>query len=1751
MRCSSHSLEVLDTSIPDISAIVKEDPEGGFSFSLMSAKDDSIFYQERGFATADGAGDAALEYVRRNESRLLYQEVYSRQTEGAAMASKNAHYLGEIEWQGKDYQVYVEEDRDGEWEWRIEDEDGTFLDAETGFASSAQAISAFEESVWNDDKFVEARTAAWEQEYDGSMHQTVDLGTLGKVQLTATGNTWYVYSWDMDKEIDGGFCDSIEDGMRLCEQVLEALSAEASKQAAYDWIDDLTLDDFDTEPTRGEDSYKLERDGLHLIIECINYGLWWPWFWQEGGVTVKAEDDFDNPYDALEELQFLLWDVRGASKEAEQSHEEKKGANLRRRENYKSMFASLKSAGLESFDHEYDSEYTKETDKVFVCISRSDGYDGAPGWHWVVENVQDLWDVNSPAYNGEPQVVDENFEVSGFPSAEDAYADLVAHADEVAEKIICQPNEIIASFMHVAWHLQDGGQWATCKYDDPSGYGDDKFGYADQDGYWEITSKGGMVLVQDDSASSLEEAMDACDEHARFMEYTAKMAGQVTNDGNFAIGDIYEYWPGGPVFEITEIDGNSVFLECEGDPDFPLWTESDELRRELEDNGVYASRKTAGDLDWRYDADDYYQFLSENELSDDSWKQIDGCYLIRVDDSILAVEPQGGEWSIAAYDEGSYDTLLWGAERIPGNFATPQDAVDWANDAINWIGDHGLPKIASKAAPFSIASKTAWVAKGETWDEFLADFARKSLLYTYTIPKGVPSKWIYPIDQLGNEYECEVTQYSDGDFECHDYNCRKLGGRKAAKYEWIDDLELSDFEATPTRGEDSYELHRDGLDLYVTCISYGMWSPKLGYPGSDEIGLINSPLDFDNPYDALEELIDMVYVAMNKYGGRRVKSAAAEWEYGVTDFVTGTTGYTLEQDGIKCIIEPESNGNANSWYCYLYEPGQADFSWTNWYETLDEAKENCEEQLAEYKEGSRKMAGISEDDLYYQDDMYRFDADDISGFVAESPSNGWEYYVYSYEKGELSDGGFASKGEALDAMNADIAKYNGKETFYASRKADRADDLQALYQEYMATYGHVLSQESADAIGHFLDWLYETGKKASREAMTGAELNERYMVPFLAWCEDNGLPGDSYREGVGQFLVFADETWRLASKQAGAFGPGSDKIDELRELMGDAAVLDAMMQYFSEDELVRCAESIATDWDYELTASSKNAGYSRELFDEFMDYANGHPMLSGKDEGYKRTFFKGADEALQWAGQQGRLASRKTAQEILYDYEMIPTLEDAKNSLNGLRSALERNGGVPIECEVYFDAIGHCIGKAIKRYDAFAKVGSRKTAALDWYQDSGAFIDDSDNYVGEVCWTADVDDITYHVIDCNGSYAVGYTDWEDFYSPYNSVIESGIGSEDEAKQYLQTWTGASRKVALMGDDGLVKGGSKLAISNDDYVQVIRDLDSRFPREKYHAEIADLGFRDTFSLGINWASIGAVTTTEAREFANGLVEMADAIDALPYTVGEPVDFEASRKKASWDWVADDAFSGAPSHIDGQYAYALAAPGEYYDDGWCVQVFDLDDEEALMYGELFEEFGPFDSEDEAKQYAENNKLGSRKTANTSGNGTTPGGISYEARVPTGFVNGSFFMKPADKYEFEDFVDSVGLDAAAISQYIVDNKLYNVFSEFDGTVLRDNGTELAIQLNPEGSVLKLTKEASRKRASIDSSIYADIVQNTYLAMQDYLEDGYGDSDPWVECGILADSVADILNVQLDEDEREEIIGIVMDELGHDGLV
>ena len=139
-----------------------------------------------------------------------------------------------------------------------------------------------------------------------------------------------------------------------------------------------------------------------------------------------------------------------------------------------------------------------------------------------------------------------------------------------------------------------------------------------------------------------------------------------------------------------------LYDKCERFEGYPEWISEADIdayedafrERFAFSNGRYASRKTA-EYDWRNSVDGYYDIW--NSLSEDFWTEIDGAYLMLVDDDIFSIE-QGlhGEWELSVYNEG----------RLRATYArdcdSPQDAVDMANQSVNWGGSFRLPKLGKR-----------------------------------------------------------------------------------------------------------------------------------------------------------------------------------------------------------------------------------------------------------------------------------------------------------------------------------------------------------------------------------------------------------------------------------------------------------------------------------------------------------------------------------------------------------------------------------------------------------------------------------------------------------------------------------------------------------------------------------------------------------------------------------------------------------------------------------------------------------------------------------------------------------------------------------------------------------------------------------------------------------------------------------------------------------------------------------------------
>lgn len=101
-----------------------------------------------------------------------------------------------------------------------------------------------------------------------------------------------------------------------------------------------------------------------------------------------------------------------------------------------------------------------------------------------------------------------------------------------------------------------------------------------------------------------------------------------------------------------------------------------------------------------------------------------------------------------------------------------------------------------------------------------------------------------------------------------------------------------------------------------------------------------------------------------------------------------------------------------------------------------------------------------------------------------------------------------------------------------------------------------------------------------------------------------------------------------------------------------------------------------------------------------------------------------------------------------------------------------------------------------------------------------------------------------------------------------------------------------------------------------------------------------------------------------------MSLCDSVVMSIMDAGDEFLFESAlRLESSWDWSRDDGYSGALTHYEGDFAFVISEPGDgFYDDGYGIQVFDTSDDEAMAYGELYDEDGPFASEEEAKSAAE---------------------------------------------------------------------------------------------------------------------------------------------------------------------------------------
>lgn len=175
------------------------------------------------------------------------------------------------------------------------------------------------------------------------------------------------------------------------------------------------------------------------------------------------------------------------------------------------------------------------------------------------------------------------------------------------------------------WTLDDSSRYRVHYYSGENGWATvaqdgirDRYYYMvySNDGK-QVGGSEGRLLDENVAMYLAQQEVDALDYRVGSKANGGRVAVQnVSDDDEFALGDMFEFWPGGPVVEITEIDGNSLFIEqIEGRPysDFPCWVESWELRADLEGCGLYyEGSKTAYDYEsfdeksiWSYEGDEF------------------------------------------------------------------------------------------------------------------------------------------------------------------------------------------------------------------------------------------------------------------------------------------------------------------------------------------------------------------------------------------------------------------------------------------------------------------------------------------------------------------------------------------------------------------------------------------------------------------------------------------------------------------------------------------------------------------------------------------------------------------------------------------------------------------------------------------------------------------------------------------------------------------------------------------------------------------------------------------------------------------------------------------------------------------------------------------------------------------------------------------------------------------------------------------
>lgn len=214
------------------------------------------------------------------------------------------------------------------------------------------------------------------------------------------------------------------------------------------------------------------------------------------------------------------------------------------------------------------------------------------------------------------------------------------------------------------------------------------------------------------------------------------------------------------------------------------------------------------------------------------------------------------------------------------------------------------------------------------------------------------------------------------------------------------------------------------------------------------------------------------------------------------------------------------------------------------------------------------------------------------------------------------------------------------------------------------------------------------------------------------------------------------------------------------------------------------------------------------------------------------------------------------------------------------------------------------------------------------------------------------------------SYSLSITPLEDAgWNDDEDGITLHFDSVEKMETYLREEHFSSRKRAFSDLDMTVYDAINALIGYEDFA--VEEMDK---------SVTCRELIERMNAGENVYDILDAGDSMVREYAfSALSEMT----GLDYDVfyyawlrGYKIPVTASKKTAAWDWSRDDGYSGCFTHRDGGLAFVISEPGDgFYDDGYGIQVFDETDDDAMAYGELYDEAGPFASMEEAKSVAEN--------------------------------------------------------------------------------------------------------------------------------------------------------------------------------------